>query len=86
MHFSAVFAIFKVQRKWAGKMSFLALNIQNGVKSKNFEDFNFFNFFTVLERFQNLKTQNYNQFYKEMGGCGNKTSGSFSYLGDGLGK
>ena len=45
-------------------MSFLALNIQNGVKSKNFEDFNFQIFFTVLERFQISKLEKENIFYK----------------------
>jgi len=34
----------------------LPLKLQNGAKSKDFEYFNF-EFFTVLERFQNFKTQ-----------------------------
>ena len=59
----------------------LALNIQNVIKSKNFEDINFQIFWNVLESFRNVKTQNQDQFYKKMGGCGNKTPGPFSQLG-----
>ena len=47
----------KVQTKRMEKMSFLALIIQNGVKSKNFEDFNFqiFDSFREFSKCQNPK-------------------------------
>ena len=67
-------------------MSFLALNIQNGVKCKNFKDFNFQIFFTVLEYFQISKLEKENIFYKKLASYKNKISWPFTQLGGELRK